>query len=61
MTTWAGKFGRGTLVVSMALRFHKATRTRDEALMSRAKVFADVNIHKPQSYWDYENMQLQWG
>lgn len=45
----------------MALRFNKATRTRDETLMSRARVYADVNVHKPQEYWDYENMQLQWG
>jgi len=29
--------------------------------MSRARVYADVNVHKPQEYWDYENMQLQWG
>lgn len=45
----------------MALRFQKATRAADESLMSRARVYADVNDQKPQDYWDYENTQLQWG
>ena len=22
---------------------------------SRAKVYADVNVHKPREYWDYES------
>lgn len=45
----------------MALRFHKATRAADESVMSQARVYADVNVHKPQEYWDYENAQLEWG
>ena len=29
--------------------------------MSRARVFADVNVHRPREYWDYENLTVQWG
>ena len=28
---------------------------------SRAKVYADVNVHKPREYWDYENLTVTWG
>ena len=28
---------------------------------SRAKVYADVNVHKPREYWDYENLTIHWG
>ena len=28
---------------------------------SRAKVYADVNVHKPREYWDYENLTVHWG
>ena len=28
---------------------------------SRAKVYADVNVHRPREYWDYENLQVTWG
>ena len=45
----------------MALRFSKAARIKDESVMSRARVYADVNTHRPQDYWDYENVTLQWG
>ena len=29
--------------------------------MSRARVYADVNVHRPREYWDYENLQVTWG
>ena len=29
--------------------------------MSRARVYADVNVHKPREYWDYENLTVHWG
>jgi len=29
--------------------------------MSRARVYADVNLKQPKSYWDYENLNVQWG
>jgi len=28
---------------------------------SRARVYADVNVHNPTEYWDYENHQTEWG
>jgi casein kinase II subunit alpha len=30
-------------------------------IMSRARVYADANSKRPKSYWDYENLTLQWG
>mmetsp|Transcript_33704 Transcript_33704/g.41457 ORF Transcript_33704/g.41457 Transcript_33704/m.41457 type:complete len:337 (-) Transcript_33704:1815-2825(-) len=29
--------------------------------MSVARVYADVNVHRPREYWDYESLQVQWG
>lgn len=29
--------------------------------MSRARVYADVNVERPQSYWDYESLNIDWG
>ena len=29
--------------------------------MSRARVYPDVNVKRPRSYWDYENMTITWG
>eukprot|EP01041_Mallomonas_annulata_P005874 gene5874-11865_t len=29
--------------------------------MSRARVYADVNVHRPAEYWDYENLTINWG
>lgn len=48
------------LQMSAAQRFSKALRTKD-GMMSRARVYADVNTTRPKEYWDYENMTLQWG
>jgi len=28
--------------------------------MSKARVCADVNVHRPASYWDYEKFQIPW-
>lgn len=28
---------------------------------SVARVYADVNSKMPNSYWDYDNLQVQWG
>lgn len=30
-------------------------------LPSRARVYADVNTHKPREYWDYESHVVEWG
>jgi len=29
--------------------------------MSRARVYADINVERPESYWDYENLTIDWG
>merc|ERR1719478_580127 len=29
--------------------------------MSRARVYADVNVQRPKEYWDYEALSVQWG
>ncbi|KAK4390444.1 Casein kinase II subunit alpha-2 [Sesamum angolense] len=29
--------------------------------MSQARVYADVNVHRPRDYWDYESLTVQWG
>ena len=31
------------------------------ALPSRARVYTDVNSHKPREYWDYESYVVNWG
>ena len=28
---------------------------------SKARVYCDVNVHKPREYWDYESYPIQWG
>ncbi|KAK2660158.1 hypothetical protein Ddye_006691 [Dipteronia dyeriana] len=29
--------------------------------MSRARVYTDINVHRPRDYWDYESLTIQWG
>lgn len=29
--------------------------------MSRARVYADVNLRRPREYWDYESLVVNWG
>ncbi|KAL6013152.1 Activated CDC42 kinase 1 [Asimina triloba] len=31
------------------------------AAMSKARVYADVNVLRPKDYWDYESLTVQWG
>ncbi|KAI2593774.1 casein kinase 2 alpha 1 [Homo sapiens] len=28
---------------------------------SRARVYTDVNTHRPREYWDYESHVVEWG
>ena len=28
---------------------------------SKARVYCDVNVHKPREYWDYESHPIEWG
>lgn len=30
-------------------------------VMSKARVYTDVNVLRPKEYWDYESLTVQWG
>jgi len=30
-------------------------------VMSKARVYTDVNVIRPKDYWDYESLNVQWG
>ena len=30
-------------------------------IASRARVYSDVNSHRPAEYWDYESHVIEWG
>lgn len=32
-----------------------------EGNMSHPRVYADVNVHRPKSYWDYDSLTVTWG
>lgn len=36
-------------------------RNRNRTVKSRARVYADVNQHRPREYWNYEALNVQWG
>ena len=61
----------GTLVISriflkvtLFCRFFSDSRLSHSHIMplaSRARVYADVNSHRPRDYWDYESHVVEWG
>jgi len=34
---------------------------RRDAVVSKARVYCDVNVNRPREYWDYESLTVQWG
>ena len=38
-----------------------STLPSEMPLASRARVYADVNSHRPREYWDYEAHVVEWG
>ena len=30
-------------------------------MSSQARIYRDANVHRPSEYWDYENLQINWG
>ncbi len=46
--------------MSAAVKIGKAVRSKG-GMMSRARVYADVNVTRPKDYWDYETLSIQWG
>lgn len=47
--------------VKHALRTITATGYNEMSVPSRARVYADVNTHKPREYWEYESYIVDWG
>ena len=43
----------------MAQRISKAIRR--DAVVSKARVYTDVNVNRPREYWDYEALTVNWG
>ena len=43
----------------MAQRIGKAIRR--DAVVSKARVYCDVNVNRPREYWDYEALTVNWG
>jgi casein kinase II subunit alpha len=43
----------------MAQRIGKAIRR--DAVVSKARVYTDVNVNRPREYWDYESLTVNWG
>ncbi|THU46797.1 hypothetical protein C4D60_Mb09t08670 [Musa balbisiana] len=44
---------------ALAQKIGKAVRR--PGAPSRARVYADINVHRPKDYWDYESLTVQWG
>ncbi|URE40573.1 casein kinase II [Musa troglodytarum] len=44
---------------TLAQKIGKAVRR--PGAPSRARVYADINVHRPKDYWDYESLTVQWG
>jgi len=40
---------------------NSTSRYANALVMSRARVYTDVNVHRPPEYWDYENLSINWG
>jgi len=32
-----------------------------QRIACRCRVYADVNVHRPRDYWDYEALTVNWG
>ena len=48
--------GRALARLAAACRASSPTRRRPGR-----RVYADVNVVNPASYWDYENLNIEWG
>ena len=48
-------------MIKPQLRYLKQIFDLRMATPSRARVYADVNTHRPREYWDYESHVVEWG
>ncbi|KAG1658891.1 Casein kinase II subunit alpha [Nymphon striatum] len=61
------KTGITTTTSSLLKRFGSEVSSRNYCMdngmpmPSRARVYADVNSHRPREYWDYESHTVEWG
>lgn len=54
--------GTGTYVRRLASSAEGANNNnKNMAVVSRARIYTDVNSHKPREYWDYESYVVDWG
>jgi casein kinase II subunit alpha len=37
------------------------SHTTTVLVLSSLRVYADVNVHRPRDYWDYEALTVNWG
>ncbi|CAM6091232.1 unnamed protein product [Calypogeia fissa] len=44
---------------NLAQKINKSIRR--PGVMSKARVYTDVNVQRPKEYWDYEALTVQWG
>ncbi|KAG1368585.1 Casein kinase II subunit alpha-4, chloroplastic [Cocos nucifera] len=49
----------GPQTETLAHKIGKSIRRPGAA--SKARTYADVNVHRPNEYWDYESLTVQWG
>jgi hypothetical protein len=36
-------------------------RPKPRTMKNRARIYADVNEHRPREYWNYEALTVNWG
>lgn len=50
-----------TRVLPKPNSWHHCTVYTMSVNTSRARVYSDVNVHRPRDYWDYESHVIEWG
>lgn len=62
MTTSESESSQESTAKAISEEEHKVDNNSAEmTLPSAARVYTDVNAHKPDEYWDYENFVVDWG
>nr|CAB3493125.1 unnamed protein product [Digitaria exilis] len=68
ITKPAAAAAAAVIVAALASSFLALPRPRSASVaagsglaMSKARVYADVNVLRPKEYWDYEALTVQWG
>lgn len=36
-------------------------RNKNRTVKNKARIYADVNQHRPREYWNYESLTVNWG